>query len=112
MARDGVRVAIRLRPGAKADRVVAVAAAAGGRQELIASVTERPQNGRANEALLQLLAGAWQLQRRDLRIVSGAAARHKVVHITGNPQQLLAYLAGLIAALPEPSCPGAGEAGI
>ena len=112
LARDGVRVAIRVKPGAKANRVVAVAAAAGGRQELIASVTERPQNGRANEALLRLLAGAWQLPRRDLRIVSGAAARHKVVHITGNPQRLLAYLAGLIAALPEPSCPGPGEASI
>jgi hypothetical protein len=111
-ARDGVRVAIRVRPGAKANRVVAVAAAAGDRQELIASVTERPQNGRANEALLRLLAGTWQLPRRDLRIVSGTASRHKVVQITGNPQRLLAYLAGLIAALPEPSCPGPGEAGI
>lgn len=105
-------MAIRLRPGAKADRVIALAAAVGDRQELVATVTERPQNGRANEALLQLLARSWQLPRRDLRIVSGAAGRHKVVQITGNPQQLLAYLAGLIAPLPEPSRPGPGKAGI
>ena len=102
LARDGVRVAIRLKPGAKAARVAAVAAAAGDRQELVASVTERPQNGRANEALLRLLASAWQLPRRDLRIVSGAAGRHKVVQITGDPQRLLAYLAGLIAVPPKP----------
>jgi uncharacterized protein len=101
LARDGVRIAIHLKPGAKAARIVAVAAAAGDRRELVASVTERPHNGRANEALLRLLASTWRLPRRDLRIVSGAAGRHKVVQITGNPQRLLAYLAGLTAALPE-----------
>jgi uncharacterized protein len=95
-------VAIRLRPGAKADRLVAVAPGAGGRQELVASVTEPPQNGRANEALLRLLASVWRLPPRDLRIVTGSAGRHKMVQITGDPQQLLTYLADLIAALPNP----------
>jgi uncharacterized protein (TIGR00251 family) len=101
LAREGVHVAIRLRPGAKANRVVAVAPAARGRQELIASVTEPPRNGRANEALLRLLAGAWQLRRRDLSVVAGAAGRHKVVQITGNPKRLLADLARAIALLPS-----------
>jgi uncharacterized protein len=97
-----VRVTIRVRPGAKADRVVAVAPGAGGRRKLVVSVSEPPQNGRANEALLRLLSRAWRLSRRDLRIISGAGGRHKVVQISGDPQRLLAYLAGLIAALPEP----------
>jgi uncharacterized protein len=101
-ARNGVRVAIRLTPRANGDRVIALAAAAGDRQVLKASVTEPPENGRANEALLRLLANTWQLPRRDLVIVAGAASRQKTVQITGDPQQLLAHLGGWIAALPQP----------
>jgi len=99
---DGVRVAIRLSPRAKADRIVAVAAKAGGGQVVTASVTAPPEDGRANEALLQLLAKAWRLPRRNLAIVGGAASRQKTVHISGEPQPLLDRLGALIAALPGP----------
>ena len=78
-ARDGFRVAVRLTPGAKADRVLAIAATAEGKRVVKASVTAPPEDGRANEALLQLLARAWRLPRRDLAIVAGAASRHKTV---------------------------------
>ncbi len=98
--RDGVRVAIRLTPRAKADRVVSVAAAAGGGQVVKAKVTAPPEDGRANEALLQLLASAWRVPRRDLAIVAGAASRQKTVCISGDPQPLLDRLGALIAALP------------
>ena len=97
-----MRVAVRLTPRAKADRVFAIAAAAGGRHVLKASVTELPENGRANEALLRLLASAWLLPRRDLAIVVGATSRHKTVLISGEPQQLLERLGPLIAVLPGP----------
>jgi uncharacterized protein (TIGR00251 family) len=101
-ARDGLRVAIRLTPRAKADRVLAVATATEGRQVVRASVTAAPENGRANEALLQLLARAWRLPRRELAIVAGGGSRHKTVHIAGDPRQLLDRLSALIAALPGP----------
>ena len=57
-------------------------------------------DGRANEALLRLLARTWRLPRRDLSIVAGAASRHKTVHIAGDPRQLYDRLAALIAAEP------------
>jgi uncharacterized protein len=97
-----VRVAIRLRPGAKANHISGVAVAAGGRQVLVASVTQPPQNGRANEALLRLLSRTWRLPRQALKIVAGAGTRDKIVLITGEPRHLLGYLAGLIAAPPHP----------
>jgi uncharacterized protein len=100
LARDGVRVAIHLIPRARADRIVAVVAAAGGRHVLKASVTEPAEDGRANEALLRLLTRAWRLRRRDLTILAGAASRHKMVGIVGDQQQLFDRLGGLIAALP------------
>ena len=99
-ARDGLRVAIRLTPGAKADRVLAVAATAEGRRVVRASVTAPPEDGRANEALLQLLARVWQRSRRDLAIVAGVAGRRKTVSVAGDPQDLSDRLGALIATLP------------
>jgi uncharacterized protein len=102
LAYKGVRVAIHLRPRGRVDRVIGVAAVAGGGRVIKASVKQPAENGRANEALLQLLAQAWQLPRRDLAIVAGATSRRKIVHISGDPRQLLEYLGSLIAALPGP----------
>ena len=98
--RSGLRLAIRLSPRAKVDRVDGVLVGADGRRVLSAMVTAPPQDGRANEALLQLLARAWHLPKRDLSIVAGAASRHKTVHIAGDPQQLFERLVVRIAAMP------------
>lgn len=67
-----------------------------------ASVEEPAENGRANEALLQLLARTWQLPRSDFAIVAGATSRRKIVHISGDPRQLIEHLGSLIAVLPGP----------
>ena len=101
MARDGLLVAIRLTPSAKADRIQAVAATAEGKRAISASVTAAPQDGRANQALLRLLARAWRLPRRDLTIVSGAASRHKTVRVVGDPLQLPSRLGAFLADLPD-----------
>jgi uncharacterized protein len=87
VAGDGVRVAVRLSPQARAER-------------LKASVTAPAQDGRANEALLQLLARAWHVPRRDLSIVAGSTSRRKAVRLAGDPQQLIDKIAPEIARLP------------
>ena len=52
-----------------------------GREELEVRVAEAPADGAANEAVLKLLAGALGTSRAEVRIVSGAASRHKRVAI-------------------------------
>ena len=99
-ARDGLKLSVRLTPRAQADRVLGVAATAEGKRVVRASVTAPPEDGRANEALLQLLARVWQLSRRDLAIVAGTTSRHKTVSVAGDPGQLSGRLGALIAALP------------
>ncbi len=42
-----------------------------------------PEDGRANEAVLELLAASLAVPRRDLEITSGRASRDKVVALTG-----------------------------
>ncbi len=98
--RDGLRLAIRLSPRAKTARLNGLSVTAEGGRVLTATVTAPPADGRANEALLRLLARTWRLPRRDLSIVAGAASRHKTVHIAGDPRQLYDRLAALIAAEP------------
>jgi uncharacterized protein len=100
VTRDGLRVSIRLSPRAKADRLLALTATAKGGHAIKASVTAPPEGGRANEALLQLLARAWHLPRRDLAIVAGTASRNKTIGIAGDPHRLLTKLAGELASLP------------
>lgn len=99
-AHDGLRVAIRLSPRAKADRLLAIAGAADGGRVVKASVTAPAEGGRANEALLQLLARAWHLPRRDLSIVAGSTSRIKAVRVAGDPRQLIDKIAREIAGLP------------
>jgi uncharacterized protein YggU (UPF0235/DUF167 family) len=46
-------------------------------------VTAAPENGRANEAVLRLIADALSLPRDAVTLVSGHGGRDKVVELTG-----------------------------
>ena len=46
-------------------------------------VAEAPERGRANEAVVDLLAEALSVSRRDVRIVAGHGGRDKVVELDG-----------------------------
>jgi uncharacterized protein len=100
VAADGLRVAIRLLPRARVDALVAIASATDGRRVLKATVTAPPDGGRANEALLQLLARAWHIPRRDISIISGLTSRNKAVRVAGDPHRLIEKIAPEIARLP------------
>jgi uncharacterized protein YggU (UPF0235/DUF167 family) len=55
-------------------------------------VTAVPEDGKANAALLKLLAKTWKLPKTSLTIASGATSRRKVVQIAGDPAVLYAML--------------------
>ena len=46
-------------------------------------VTARPEGGKANDALLTLLAEALGVPRRDLELAGGTASRDKVINLLG-----------------------------
>jgi uncharacterized protein len=46
-------------------------------------VSAAPERGRANAAVIELLAASLHLRQPDVRIVSGAASRDKVVELVG-----------------------------
>jgi uncharacterized protein len=106
-----VRIAVRLTPRARADRIEGIRLDAAGRPVLRVSVTAPALDNRANDALLQLLARDWRVPRRDLAIVSGLKSRDKSVRLAGDAAATLAYLAKLLAGLPR-DCSDAGGAAL
>jgi hypothetical protein len=46
-------------------------------------VSAPPENGRANDAVLDLLARTLELPRRDLRLTAGSSSRDKLVVLEG-----------------------------
>ncbi|HEU5159713.1 MAG TPA: DUF167 domain-containing protein [Streptosporangiaceae bacterium] len=83
----GVRVVIRVRPGAARTRVGgAYGGTAGG--ALVVKVAARAVEGKATEAALAALAAALGVRRREIRLVSGATSRDKVVEVDGDVAQL------------------------
>lgn len=57
-----------------------------------------PEKGKANAALLRLLARHLRLPARDLTLVAGETDRHKQVLITGDPAQLETLVAARLPA--------------
>jgi len=91
-ADGGARLAVRLTPKASAERIVGLVEDGAGGVALKLAVTAAAEAGKANDALLELLARTLRLPRRDLSLVRGATDRRKLVHISGDPAALVARL--------------------
>jgi uncharacterized protein len=87
-AAAGVRLAVRLTPKASAARIIGLIEDGTGGVALKVAVTAAPEAGKANEALLALLAKTLGLKRRDLTLALGATDRRKLVDIQGDPVAL------------------------
>jgi len=88
----GLKVALHLTPGARHARILGVATDEKGNSVIRASVTALPESGKANMALIALLAKGWRLPKTSLSIVSGTGARHKTVLIAGDGEGLVKWL--------------------
>jgi uncharacterized protein (TIGR00251 family) len=91
-AAGGLKVALRVTPKAGRNRIDGVAADAAGGAVLKVAVTAAPEGGKANAALIKLLAREWRLPKTTLAIVGGAAARRKLLHVSGEQAELMSRL--------------------
>jgi uncharacterized protein YggU (UPF0235/DUF167 family) len=90
-----VRLTVRLTPRAARSAVEGIARDAAGEPYLAVRVTAPPEGGKANAALIRLLARHWRLPAGDLRLVAGASGRRKVLEVEDPPERLLAEFARL-----------------
>ena len=89
----GLRVTVRVQPGAKADRFEGVEATADGGHAIKVRLTAPPADGKANAALVKLLAKRWKLAKSDVSLRAGASGRLKTLHLRGDAGTLAARLA-------------------
>lgn len=94
----GVRVRLKVTPRAGSDRVQGLAADADGTVRLKVAVTAAADAGRANGAVVALLARAWGVPRTRMSIPVGAADRRKTLAIEGDGALLRSRLEAWLTA--------------
>lgn len=87
---------VRLTPKGGRDAVEGWDAASDGSEHLKCRVREVPEDGKANDALIALLAKALAVAKSAIAIVSGATSRLKRIEIAGDPVALTARLEELV----------------
>lgn len=94
---DGVRVALRVTPKAARNGLAGTADTVAGGLALKVSVTAVPEGGKANEAVVAVLAKAWGVPKTRIAVVAGVADRNKILHVAGDPAELMPRLAASLA---------------
>ncbi len=92
---DGVTLWLRLTPKGGRDAIDGVETLADGRAVLKARVRAAPEDGRANAALVELIARTLAVPRKAVTIRSGETGRLKKLFIAGDPASYLEALARL-----------------
>jgi len=93
----GLRLAVKLVPGAARQGIEGAVPAPGGSAIKIA-VGAPAVDGKANAALIRLLAEALGVAKGTITVVAGATQRHKLLHIAGDSGSLEKQLAALLDA--------------
>lgn len=86
-ARDGALIVLRVTPNAGGNRIEGPAALADGTQALKIRIAAPPRDGRANDAVIALLAKAAGHPRSAFSVKAGATARTKTILLTASPRE-------------------------
>ena len=81
---SGVTVDLRVQPRARR------AALEPADDALKAQVTAPPEDGKANAALIALLAEQWRLPKSSFDVIKGETSRAKTVRVSGEPAAIVA----------------------
>jgi uncharacterized protein (TIGR00251 family) len=93
VAAGGLTVSLRVTPRARRERIEGIVEDAGRGTALKVAVTAPPDGGKANAAVIALLAKAWRVPKSSIEIVRGASDRRKVVRIAGDGAALAERIA-------------------
>jgi uncharacterized protein (TIGR00251 family) len=85
---QGLRLEILVQPGAGKNEVEGIRKGAEGISVLKLRVTTPPEGGKANAAVIKLLAKSLRLPKSAFEIVRGASARRKSLRVEGDAKLL------------------------
>jgi uncharacterized protein YggU (UPF0235/DUF167 family) len=87
-AAEGLEVAVRVTPRGGRDAIEGVRTDAGGTAWLQVRVRAAPEGGRANEAVVKLLAKALGVPPSAVELIAGGSGRNKRLLVRGDPVAL------------------------
>jgi uncharacterized protein YggU (UPF0235/DUF167 family) len=90
---DGLVLAVRVTPRGGRDALLA-----GTDAHFAARLAAAPVDGKANAALLALIAAAFAVPKRAVTLIAGDTARLKRLHVAGDPRMLAKIAASLYEA--------------
>ncbi|MCP3736392.1 DUF167 domain-containing protein [Sphingomonas sp. RP10(2022)] len=90
---DGIVLAVRVTPRGRRNALVA-----GTDEHLAARLAAAPVDGKANAALIALVADRFGVAKRAVTLVAGETARVKRLHVAGDPAALAKIAASLYEA--------------
>lgn len=90
---DGhLRLSVRLTPNGGRDALEKIEAGSEGDMVLKARVSAVPENGKANKALIALIAKSLRVPKTSISLISGDTARKKILRIDADPEDLILKL--------------------
>lgn len=92
---EGLLLAVRVTPNAGVDRIEGIERRDDGRVVIRLRVAAVPDKGKANAAVIALLAARLDVPKSAISVVAGETARLKTVAIMGDPATLARHIEAL-----------------
>ncbi|MBP1887730.1 DUF167 domain-containing protein [Sinorhizobium mexicanum] len=96
---DHVRLTVRLTPNGGRDTIDGFESAADGEEYLKVRVRAVPEKGKANQALIALLAKQFGIAKNRIALVSGDTQRKKILRIEADPEDIIKRLAEIVGGV-------------
>ena len=97
----GLRVALRVQPGASRTGIDGIKALDDGHMVLALRVSAPAEGGKANAAVIKLLAKTWRIPKSAIEVIAGHGDRRKTVLIAGDAIALQERLQTWLAGVPS-----------
>ena len=88
----GTVLHVRVTPKSGRDEISGLVATATGQVALALKVTAIPDKGKANQAVIEVLAKSLHISKSSFRLASGETSRDKVVEVVANLDMIDAFL--------------------
>ncbi len=86
---EGLKLTVKAQPASRRNGLAGLVELAGGRMALKVRLTAPPVDGKANAALVALLAQEFGLAKRAVEILRGESERTKLVLLRGESERLV-----------------------
>lgn len=89
---DGVKLTVKVVPAASSNQIKS-----DGKGELKILVTAAPEDGKANKAVVRLLAKTFKISKSSIVLTHGETARLKTFLLSGNADEISAKINGVLS---------------